>query len=93
MMAADTRRPYRVARVTTVFVDSRAFFALLVADDSFRARAKTLFEQARPDSWQLVASYVVVATHALLLAGIRDRARALRALRAVHRQKGRTEVD
>jgi predicted nucleic acid-binding protein len=59
--------------MSRVFVDTGAFFALLVADDRNHERAKDLFERAVRDRWRLVTTNAVVTeTHALLLVRARD---------------------
>lgn len=65
--------------MTRVFVDTGAFFALLVADDRSHARARALFEQATRERWRLVTTNAVVnETYALLLVRARDgRTRAI----------------
>ena len=51
-----------------VFVDTGAFFAHLIADDTENLRARLAFEQARTDSWQLITTNAVVfETYALLV--------------------------
>ena len=51
-----------------VFVDTGAFFAHLIADDTENLRARLAFEQARADSWQLITTNAVVfETYALLV--------------------------
>lgn len=55
-----------------VFVDSGAFFALLVADDAFHKQSVDLFRRADSERWQLVTTnLVVVETYTLLLARTR----------------------
>lgn len=50
-----------------VFVDTGAFFALLVADDHYHLRARRLFEEASQDSWSLFTTNAVVwETYTLL---------------------------
>ncbi len=56
-----------------VFVDTGAFFGLLVAQDAQHSRAKELFSQAEEDDWSLVTTNVVVfETQALLVSRVRD---------------------
>ncbi len=53
--------------VKTVFVDSSGFYAVLDADDPFHRAAKTAFEHAERERWQLVTTnYVVHETWALV---------------------------
>lgn len=57
----------------SAFVDSSAFFAHLVEEDSGHASATTIFRQASGEHWQLVTTNAVVyETHALLLARLRN---------------------
>jgi len=54
--------------VKRVFVDTGAFFAHPIADDTEHSRARLAFEQARRDSWQLITTNAVVfETYALLV--------------------------
>lgn len=63
--------------MTRVFVDSGAFFAHLVVEDAFHARARMLFEQAADEGWLLATTNaVVIESHALIV----SRARQGRAL-------------
>ncbi|MEO0375965.1 MAG: hypothetical protein AAF329_15335 [Cyanobacteria bacterium P01_A01_bin.17] len=56
-----------------VFLDSGAFFALLVAEDAFHKRAVTLFQLANAENWILVTTnLVVVETYAPILARTRN---------------------
>jgi predicted nucleic acid-binding protein len=68
-----------------VFVDSGAFFGLIVADDAHHARAEELFRQAEASRWELVTTNIVVAeTHALLLSRLRgDRRVAMAFLESI----------
>ena len=51
-----------------VFVDTGAFFAVLVTEDLHHERARVIFTQAGEERWQLVTTnMVVVETYALLL--------------------------
>lgn len=60
-----------------VFIDSSAFFATLVAEDTFHPAAKALFTRARGERWVLRTTNAhVFETYALLL----NRARNGRAL-------------
>ncbi|KAI9134312.1 type II toxin-antitoxin system VapC family toxin [Acaryochloris sp. CCMEE 5410] len=55
-----------------VFLDSGAFFALLVVEDAFHQRAADLFQQANSEGWHLITTnLVVVETYALILARTR----------------------
>jgi predicted nucleic acid-binding protein len=55
-----------------VFLDSGAFFALLVAEDTFHQCAVELFQHADSEGWVLVTTnLVVIETYALLLARTR----------------------
>ena len=50
-----------------VFVDTSAFFAHLVAEDTQHARARDLFERASRESWSLISTNAVVwETYTLL---------------------------
>jgi predicted nucleic acid-binding protein len=54
--------------VKRVFIDSGAFFALLVTQDASHVAAKAVFERAREEQWGLTTTNVVVIeTYALLL--------------------------
>lgn len=68
-----------------VFVDSSAFFALLVAEDEFHAEARGIFQRAREERRMLVTTNaILLETHALLLNRARNgRAHALAFLDAV----------
>jgi predicted nucleic acid-binding protein len=58
--------------VRRVFVDSGAFFALLVPQDAFHAAATTAFGQAEAERWELITTNVVVIeAYALLIARTR----------------------
>ncbi|TVR62300.1 MAG: PIN domain-containing protein [Candidatus Competibacteraceae bacterium] len=51
-----------------VLVDSGGFFALLVREDQFHDRARSLFGQANSENWRLMTTNVVVIeSYALLL--------------------------
>ena len=51
-----------------VFVDTGAFFAVLIPEDLHHERARALFTQAGEEGWQLVTTnMVVIETYALLL--------------------------
>lgn len=51
-----------------VFVDTSAFFGLLVSQDEHHSRARELFAQATAGKWKLaVTNIVTVETYALLL--------------------------
>ncbi|MGB7413941.1 MAG: PIN domain-containing protein [Thermosynechococcaceae cyanobacterium] len=55
-----------------VFLDSGAFFALLVAEDSVHQRAVELFQRADSENWDLVTTnLIVVETYTLILARTR----------------------
>jgi predicted nucleic acid-binding protein len=57
-----------------VFVDTSGFVGLLVPQDALHARARSLFEQADAERWQLVTTNaVIVETYSLLLVRTRDR--------------------
>lgn len=57
-----------------VFVDTGAFFALLIAEDSNHVRARELFARATRERWRLVTTNAVVTeTYALLLVRTRER--------------------
>jgi uncharacterized protein len=59
--------------VRRVFVDASGFFALLCAEDRSHERARALFAEADAERWQLVTTNaVVIETHALLIARLRD---------------------
>lgn len=51
----------------TVLVDTGAFFADSVAEDEFHERAKSLFDQAARESWDLVTTNAVVSEAYTLL--------------------------
>ena len=56
-----------------VFIATSGFFALLCAEDHSHERARSLFSQADAERWRLTTSNaVVIETHALLLARLRD---------------------
>ena len=56
-----------------VFVDTGGFFALLCAEDRSHERARELFAEADAQRWRLVTTNaVVMETHALLVARLRD---------------------
>ena len=62
-----------------VFVDTGAFFALLVSEDRNSSPAKELFERAALEGWRLVTTNAVVTeTYSLLL--VRTRERRMKAL-------------
>ena len=65
-----------------VFVDSGAFFALIVAEDEFHGRADAAFGQANRDRWRLVTTNAVLyEAYTLLLVRSRPgRANALKFL-------------
>ena len=51
----------------SVFVDTSGFYAVLDADDPFHTVARTAFERAEREKWQLVTTnYVVHETWALV---------------------------
>ncbi len=51
----------------TVFVDTSGFYAVLDADDPFHPAARSAFERAEREQWQLVTTnYVVHETWALV---------------------------
>jgi predicted nucleic acid-binding protein len=53
--------------VKSVFVDTSGFYAVLDADDPFHTVARTGFERAEREEWQLVTTnYVVHETWALV---------------------------
>ncbi len=55
-----------------IFLDSGAFYALLVAEDAFHQRAVELFQRADSEGWTFVTTnLVVIETYALLLARTR----------------------
>jgi predicted nucleic acid-binding protein len=59
--------------VKRVFVDTGGFFALLCAEDRSHERARTLFAEADAKRWRMVTTNaVVIETHALLIARLRD---------------------
>jgi predicted nucleic acid-binding protein len=54
--------------VKRVFVDTGAFFAVLIPEDLHHERARAIFARASKEGWQLVTTnIVVIETHALLL--------------------------
>jgi predicted nucleic acid-binding protein len=54
--------------VKQVFVDTSAFFGLLVSQDEHHARARELFAQATAEKWKLaITNIITVETYALLL--------------------------
>lgn len=56
-----------------VFVDTGGFFALLCVEDRSHERARALFAEADAQRWRLVTTNVVVIeTHALLIARLRN---------------------
>ena len=56
-----------------VFVDSSSFFALLCPEDRSHERAVALLAEADAQRWRLVTTNaVVIETHALLVARLRD---------------------
>ena len=56
-----------------VFVDTGGFFALLCAEDRSHEHAGALFAEADAKRWHLVTTNaVVIETHALLIARLRD---------------------
>jgi predicted nucleic acid-binding protein len=60
-------------QVKRVFVDAGGFFALLCAEDRSHERARELFAEADAQHWRLVmTNAVVMETHALLVARLRD---------------------
>jgi predicted nucleic acid-binding protein len=79
--------------VKPVFVDTSGFFALLCPEDHSYQRARSLFAQADSERWRLVTTNaVVVETHALLLARLRDgRRHALRFLDRLEETQVRIE--
>jgi len=59
--------------VKRVFVDTGGFFALLCAEDRSHERARELFSEADAKDLRLVTTNaVVIETHALLIARLRD---------------------
>jgi predicted nucleic acid-binding protein len=59
--------------VKRVFVDTGGFFALLCSEDRSHAHARALFAKADAQRWRLVTTNaVVIETHALLVARLRD---------------------
>ncbi len=57
-----------------MFVDTSGFAGLLVPQDALHARARSLFEQANSERWQLVTTNaVIIETYSLLLVRARDR--------------------
>ena len=51
-----------------VFVDTGAFFAVLIPEDLHHERARAIFARASKEGWQLVTTnIVVIETRALLL--------------------------
>ncbi|MCC6809828.1 MAG: type II toxin-antitoxin system VapC family toxin [Deltaproteobacteria bacterium] len=63
--------------MTTVFVDSGGFVALLVAEDACHERAQALWSQADQEGWTFVTTNtVVVETYSVLLARSREKRRA-----------------
>jgi hypothetical protein len=73
--------------VKRVFVDTSAFFGLLVRDDEHHPRSRELFAQAKAEGWRLViTNIIVIETYALLLTRtIGGRKRAVRFLDWVER--------
>lgn len=56
-----------------VFVDTSGFFALFCGEDQQHQHARELFAQADAQRWRLVTTNaVVIETHALLIARLRD---------------------
>ncbi len=54
--------------MSRVFVDTSAFYALIVTEDQSHQRAHEVFTRAEREEWQLVTTNAVVfETHALLL--------------------------
>jgi predicted nucleic acid-binding protein len=76
-----------------VFVDTSGFFALLCPEDHSHDWARALFQQADAERWKLVTTNaVVMETHALLLARLRDgRRHALSFLDRLEQTKIRVE--
>jgi predicted nucleic acid-binding protein len=59
--------------VKRVFVDTSGFFALLCSEDRSHERARALFAEADAQRWRLVTTNaVVIETHALLIARLRE---------------------
>jgi len=59
--------------VKRVFVDTGAFFALFCAEDRSHEHARALFAEADAKRWRLVTTNaVVIETHALFIARLRD---------------------
>jgi uncharacterized protein len=79
--------------VRRVFVDSGAFFALLVPQDASHAAATEAFRQAEADQWELnTTNVVVIETYALLISRTRTRrAAAIGFLDALERSPVRVE--
>lgn len=77
----------------TVFVDTGAFFALIVSEDVHHKRAQSLFERASAERWTLVTTNAVMfETYALLLARSRPgRDNALRFLDVIQTDAYRVE--
>ena len=71
--------------MSNAFIDSGGFFAFLVEEDDFHARAVEIFREARSERWSLLTTNAVVfETHALLISRVRNgRTVALRFLDAV----------
>jgi uncharacterized protein len=58
--------------VKRVFVDSGAFFALLVPQDASHVAATSVFQRAQAERWKLsTTNVVVIETYALLLSRTR----------------------
>jgi predicted nucleic acid-binding protein len=79
--------------VKHVFVDTGAFFAVLVPEDLHHERARAIFTRASEERWQLVTTnIVVIETHALLLNRAHGgRSSALAFLDAIERDKYQIE--
>lgn len=76
-----------------VFVDSSAFFAVLVAEDEFHDASKKLFLQARKERWRLDTTNAhVFETYALLLNRVRN-GRALAIAFLDHLEQGFCAIE
>ncbi len=76
-----------------VFVDTSGFFALLCAEDRSHQQARLLFADADEQRWRLITTNaIVIETHALLLARLRDgRRHGVQFLERIERTEFRVE--
>lgn len=76
-----------------VFVDTSGFLGLLVAEDANHVRARSLFEQAHRERWQLVTTNaVIIECYSLFLVRTRDgRRNAIAFLDAIERDRVHVE--